>query len=639
MISRPSLICLGRKALRMPVNHPPSNDPVGPYNRLSHTQSAMLVNCPRQWFHRYRQGLRGESPPILAMGRAVEAALCRTFRDSPVLVPAEVQSEWLDSPLQEVEQSWAGGTLDSVYRPSRSSDDWPAPELVPLSKALWPLSRKELDKWASARLELHLQRCWQKAGEEWSKDPNKVGDFEEYTKTDFERARTMAFNGLKMHLDEVESCIERVDEESLAIWRTGGGRPEWPAPDGFPYVWNKPHPGAKESGKISWVEAWEFARPWFVDPDADDFSLTCIHRDNWFQGEYDLIYRWDGRVRIIDIKASVGAGDRSGDYVKQMRTYAWLWWDMHEQTPPDGLEIWYLGADARKVVAVPSNEELSQIGKELHENWTMMQDEDIIIDDFPAEPAPYRQFSPGGLELNDDLHPLTRCTHCDFEAVCPRSGPVNLPTAHSGFTAIEDIDPRLVAWGHAYRLREELQFPFNAGIRKREFTLHMEEGQVNVVIDDSVELPEWEEGMGLRLFNAAGGTVKKGNTWMKRLKLGKDGLVKVADERREGDCLLSEIEPMEVSVLGLAFSFDHRERVRSDGSKSRKWGARLVDSTGVIPIEAWDDKIHSMLLNSQANRGEIMEAREFQVLINAGGQVVLRAKKNRAGSSRLISST
>ena len=55
--------------------------------------------------------------------------------------------------------------------------------------------------------------------------------------------------------------------------------------------------------------------------------------------------------------------------------------------------------------------------------------------------------------------------------------------------------------------------------------------------------------MGLRLFNAIGGSVKKGMNWIKRLKLGKDGRIQAADERREGDCLMSEIEPMEVSVL------------------------------------------------------------------------------------------
>lgn len=622
----------------MPVHHPPSDDPIGPYNRLSHTQSAMLANCPRQWFHRYRQGLRGESPPILAMGRAVEAALCRTFRDSPVLVPSDVQSEWMDSPLQEFEASWAGGNLDPVQRPSSSKEGWRGPEVEPLSKAMWPLNRNELHAWASERLDIHFQRCWREAGEEWAKDSNRTGDFEEYTKTDFERARNMAFNGLNMHLDEVENCIEELDEESLAQWRSGAKRPEWPAPDGFPYVWSDSHPCAKEEGRISWVEAWEIARPWFVDPDADDFSLTCIHRDNWFQGEYDLIYRWNG-LRIVDIKASVGAGDRSGDYVKQMRTYAWLWWDMHENKSPDGLEIWYLGANSRKNVAVPSDEELSDIGKSLHEDWLNAQEDDAIVEDFPAEPAAYRQFSAGGVPIDEDLHPLTRCTHCDYESVCPRSGPISLPSAEDGFTAIEDIDPRLVAWGHAYRMTEELQFPFDAGIRKREFTLHMEEGQVNVVLDDAVEMPEWQEGMGLRLFNATGGSVKKGMNWMKRLKLGKDGRIQAADERREGDCLISEIEPMEVSVVGLAFSFDHRERVRSNGSISRKWGARLVDSTGVIPVEAWDDKIHSMLLDNATNRGEVVQARDFQVMVNAGGQVVLRAKKNRSGSSRLISSS
>ncbi|MCS5534399.1 MAG: PD-(D/E)XK nuclease family protein, partial [Candidatus Poseidoniales archaeon] len=618
----------------MPVNHPQPDDPIGPFKRLSHTQSAMLVNCQRQWYHRYKQGLRGSSPPILAMGRAVEAAVCRTLRESAVLVPADGQSEWLDSPLQVETPTWAGGELQPVKRPSRTEEGWRGPECETLGKADWPMSRNELFAWASARLRVHFDRCWRQAAEEWDKDANKVGDFDEFTRSDGQRALNMALKGIELHMEEVASCLENGGGPAIQTWRSGSSRAEWPAPDGFPYQWDKPHPSAKEDGSVSWVEAWELARPWFVDPDADDFSLTCIHREHWFQGEYDLVYRWDGAIRIIDIKASVGAGDRSGDYIKQMRTYAWLWWDMHEKQPPSGLEIWYLGAGVRKSIPVPSADELSEIGDELREAWDSTQEEDVIIDDFPAEPASFRKFSAGGVPAGDDLHPLTRCTHCDFVTVCSRSGPISLPSAETGFISIEDINPRLTAWGRAYRLSEELQFPFNAGIRKREFTLHMEEGQVNVVLDDEVELPDWEEGMGLRLFSATGGVVKKGMNWMKRLRLGRGGVIRAAEEREDGDCLMADVETMEVSVRGLAFSFDHRDFIRADGSDSKKWGARLVDDTGVIPVEGWDDKIHSMLLDGEPQRGQVVEAHGFAVAVNAGGQVILRAKKNRSGSSR-----
>ena len=97
------------------------------------------------------------------------------------------------------------------------------------------------------------------------------------------------------------------------------------------------------------------ARPWFVDPDAAAFTQTSTHPDGWFQGEYDLVYRWGGRTRIVDIKASIGKGDRSHGYIDQLRMYAWLWNKTHGDSEPiDGLEIWYLGAGDPKSVTVPS---------------------------------------------------------------------------------------------------------------------------------------------------------------------------------------------------------------------------------------------------------------------------------------------
>ena len=55
------------------------------------------------------------------------------------------------------------------------------------------------------------------------------------------------------------------------------------------------------------VEAWEIARPWFVDPNAGKFAMNAVHPEHWFQGEYDLVYRWNNDVRIVDCKlASFG---------------------------------------------------------------------------------------------------------------------------------------------------------------------------------------------------------------------------------------------------------------------------------------------------------------------------------------------
>ena len=88
----------------------------------------------------------------------------------------------------------------------------------------------------------------------------------------------------------------------------------------FPSSMGRASPSSR-SGPITWAEAWEVARPWFVDPDAKPFTQTSAHPGEWFQGEYDMVYRWSGTPKIVDLKASIGKGDRSGDYLDQLRMY------------------------------------------------------------------------------------------------------------------------------------------------------------------------------------------------------------------------------------------------------------------------------------------------------------------------------
>ena len=99
-----------------------------------------------------------------------------------------------------------------------------------------------------------------------------------------------------------------------------------------------------------------------MDPDAESFTQTSAHPGEWFQGEYDMVYRWSGTPKIVDLKASIGKGDRSGDYLDQLRMYAWLWWETHDREEQvEGLEIWYLGTGTVKQVTLPSEEEMAAV--------------------------------------------------------------------------------------------------------------------------------------------------------------------------------------------------------------------------------------------------------------------------------------
>ena len=161
----------------MPVLDPPEDDPIGPYRRLSYSQSDTHRRCPRMWYHRYVLGLLGETPPIFAMGHAVEGALNRVMRDCPALVASDAPSEIFDSPLDEYDN----GTGNLVLRPSTRADaKWPGLRLMPLPKSVWPNNRKSMTEWAKERADWHFEREWMIARESWEEDPNRIGDWESF---------------------------------------------------------------------------------------------------------------------------------------------------------------------------------------------------------------------------------------------------------------------------------------------------------------------------------------------------------------------------------------------------------------------------------------------------------------------------
>ena len=104
------------------------------------------------------------------------------------------------------------------------------------------------------------------------------------------------------------------------------------------------------SEKITWQDAWEIARPWVKDPRNPE-PQRMYHPKKWAAGECDLVHRWDGKIRIIDIKIGDGEGRFASSLDHQLNFYAWLWNETHDSSC-DGLEGWYLTNGLRKVVEV-----------------------------------------------------------------------------------------------------------------------------------------------------------------------------------------------------------------------------------------------------------------------------------------------
>ena len=388
----------------MPVSEIDSKlDKVGPYNRLSASQVNTYKSCNRMWFYEKVLKLKINQIPVLYVGRAVEEAICRTLKESPSLMMSNASQDTLSKI-----------PLDSDGKPSRTSDStWPANRIIPLSENQVPSSLEEIELWAKQRIELHLQTTLSSAKKDWERQERKSGDWSEVK---FDYCLEMCFNALGYHLDEVNRCFLNIDESVLSKWRSGH-RKHWPEPDGFGFTINGQHPLATK-GKVTILEAWEIARPWFVEPESGQFSMNAIHPNHWFQGEYDLVYRWDGSIKIVDIKASKGIGDRSGDYVEQLRMYAMLWWITHgKEEMVSELEIWYLGADVIKSVKNPTEIEMTTMEAELEKLWHDLKGQKVSIEDCPAKPSPLRGFSEGGVSIAPPKE-QNRCDRCDWKSFC-----------------------------------------------------------------------------------------------------------------------------------------------------------------------------------------------------------------------------
>ena len=284
----------------MPAQKPPEAVSIGrARGRLSASSLTTFRRCPKQWFLNYRIGLRGPLSPHQVMGIEVEDGLC--------------------SLLMERAQ------------PSESLED--------LSE--WILSK--VPEMAAKVLEQGRKVF---ADSMWSE-----GDFDEHFNN--ELVEQMLSNGLGLQLEEVAACHQ-----------AGGGLYEFdiPAPcfDSPPHFalpekvnqkvkWkDEPHEFSKNG--ITWADAWEIARPWVKDP-RNPQPQRMYHPDRWAAGECDLVLRWDGKNRIVDIKMGDGEGKFASSLADQLNFYAWLWNETHDSSC-EGLEGWYLTNGLRKVIEV-----------------------------------------------------------------------------------------------------------------------------------------------------------------------------------------------------------------------------------------------------------------------------------------------
>ena len=86
-----------------------------------------------------------------------------------------------------------------------------------------------------------------------------------------------------------------------------------------------------------------------------------FHPEGWAAGELDLVLRWDGKIRIIDIKSGNPSSKFAESLQHQLNFYAWLWHETQADYLVDGIEGWYLDDSSRIHYDVPSNEEINEL--------------------------------------------------------------------------------------------------------------------------------------------------------------------------------------------------------------------------------------------------------------------------------------
>ena len=548
---------------------------VSKFERLSATSLIQYDACPRSWYLRRVEYLRGPSVPAMMRGHIVESTVCRVLRESPSLVSQDDAWDIMSSPL------------DEEGRPERKGGEWPAPNLGKLDDLA---DMQSLRDWALTRAEVHLPEVKQVHVEAYEDDPMSLGGGEDL---DDDEMLSMVIATIDFHLEEVERCLELGGGPNLKLWRSGE-RPLWPAPDGFPYDWKQPHPSAS-SGECKLIEAWEIARPWFVDPDAATFSLGTVHPEHWFWGEYDFVYSWDGRVSIVDLKAAKGNNDRSAGYVKQLEIYAWLWWNTHQrESRVEDLRIWYAGSSTVKNVKAPDAKRLLELDAELSDAYERLFVNRGDIDQFPPTPSPLQVFEDGGKHVGEDSDPLARCLTCDHRSICPTAeNRENLPKMerleHAGrkwpIVSATDIQTRVDICGEVNGLLTPMK-DSDGGI---EIKFYLQQGVDRIEVKNCfVPKPvsitrRIKNGVHIRI---TGGRPTEWNL-TPSIELDKDSVVEIIDPSESDGVDIVGLDTAG-SVVGRVMTIrDTNWQKNRSASGKPKWRLTIQDGTGRIEVVAY----------------------------------------------------
>ena len=309
----------------MPMGKPPSGGPLSrTRTRISASSLTKFLRCKKQFFLSNKLGLSQPRSISQILGIVIEDSLCSILMRRPVSINS----------LEQLKQ-WC-----------------------------YDLADKEANLCYDNGKENWDNTLWQNGQQSW--DDVEISELSRKIK-----------NGLDLFLEEVENCFTSGGGPYLEQFRSGnspfeirspawGDEPLFPIPDKVRNfgmrTWSTQEPMQwQESGKqVNWMESWEIARPWIKDPRVHQ-PQRLFHPEGWAAGELDLVLRWDGKTRIIDIKSGNPSSKFAESLQHQLNFYAWLWHETQADNLVDGIEGWYLDDSSRIYYDVPSIEEMNEL--------------------------------------------------------------------------------------------------------------------------------------------------------------------------------------------------------------------------------------------------------------------------------------
>ena len=539
----------------MPFGTPPSGGPLSrSRTRLSASSLTKFLRCKKQFFLGNKLGLSAPKSISQILGIVIEESFCSILMRRP----ASIYS------LEELTTWCYNLAIDEAIECHRRG------------KEIWDTT------------------IWRKSEQSWES-------------VDVEVLEQKLKNALALFLVEVENCHNANGGPYVNDYRNGnqpfdksspawGDEPLFPIPDKVRNfgmrTWseNEPMTWQKVGSPLDWSEAWEIARPWIKDPRVHQ-PQRLFHPAGWAAGELDLVLRWDGRIRLVDIKSGNPTSKFADSLVHQLKFYSWLWRETHDNQPVDGIEGWYLGGPERVQFEVPKGKEMDDLGiqyQKIHREMQQLGEGPVMLPDNYPNPCQnsagcyWCGFGDDSTPDNTELFDRLRSTNIKISPPSQKIGEIQSRVNIKGkFTG---------QWGPLPNHYAESVLGAMVSVSGTQITV--EESEPNAF----PSLHNYLDGEVV-ILNALPGV------WRGNPRLYLDSKSEIIPVVTEGDKSPTDIEFTRVGLMrtranieGLIISIDKRTGVRLDEKPWSMLSMHVWDGNHVVEVVAFGSSITSQML-------------------------------------------